>query len=168
MAWVIAGWDRNTHPRCDAAALGERDIVQGEGRGWRAGVDGRRARTHLVGVDGTEGKVFRGDRALGKGVIKRGLADVGHADDADLRPQAISPSSTALAGCSHGDTLGSAGNACIFCFPCKGGGEMVTLSLLENLPRAHGPLTSSTTSFLGGIFANGARRRLHEHRARRI
>ena len=38
-----------------------------------------------VGVDRAEGKVLRRDAAVGEGVVQRGLADVGHTHETDLR-----------------------------------------------------------------------------------
>ena len=37
-----------------------------------------------VGIDGAEGEVLGGDGAVRQGVVQRGLADVGHTDEADL------------------------------------------------------------------------------------
>lgn len=115
--WFAAGFRRDVGMWYAAGASGKREIVQGG-----EGIAGRRERkgrsTHLVGVNGTEGEVLGGDRALCEGVVERGLADVGHADDAHLCPQAISPSSMPAATV----TLQSAGMPRQFSFPCKGGG----------------------------------------------
>ena len=42
------------------------------------------ARKGRFEADRAEREVLRGDGAVGQGVVQRGLADVGHADQADL------------------------------------------------------------------------------------
>ena len=86
---------------CRVEGMGTRDRGGGWGAfdevagvrrgGWRGGSVGRHlglgpCGTDLVGLDGAEREVLRGDGALCQRVEEGALADVGQTDDADLEP----------------------------------------------------------------------------------